>query len=136
MRGYMAGAIPLEVFEEMQRGLPAAMLLKIWPFFLFAKEQANFQAVADHEEARQQRRAERAQRKAERRRRREQARQQATSPPPEPDAPPSPNGHFPETGVATADQAPSTNGDFGAMMATLAHWLRSRRLPPGDTPQS
>jgi hypothetical protein len=136
MRGYMAGAVPQEVFEEMQRGLPAALLLKIWPFYLFAKEQTNFQAVADQYAARQQRREERAQRKAERRWRREEARQQATSPPPEPDAPPSPNGHFQETGFASADHAPSPNGDFGGMMATLMDWLRSRRLPPNDTPQA
>jgi hypothetical protein len=135
MRGYMAGAVPPEVFEEMQRGLPAALLLKIWPFFLFAKEQTNFQAVADQHEARQERHAARAKRKAERRRRREEARQQATSPPPEPDAPPSPNGYFQETDFASADHAPSPNGDFGGIMDLLTDWLRSRRLPPNDTPQ-
>ncbi len=134
MRGYLAGAIPPEVFEEMQRGLPAAMLLKIWPFFLFAKEQANFQAVADDDAARQQRRAARAQRKAERRRRRQEARQHASSPPSEstaePDAPPSPNGHFPENGGASAGQAPSPNGDFGdPTLAMIFHWLRQQRGP-------
>jgi hypothetical protein len=88
------------------------MLLKIWPFFLFAKEHANFQAVADQEDARQQRRAERAQRKAERRRRRQEACQRADMPSPEPNAPPSTNGHFQETAVAPPGEAPSPNGFF------------------------
>jgi hypothetical protein len=59
MRGYTAGAIPPEVFEEMQRGLPLALLLKLWPFFLFAKEQTTLQGAADRHQARQQRRADR-----------------------------------------------------------------------------
>jgi hypothetical protein len=130
MRGYMAGAIPPEVFEEMQRGLPLSMLLKLWPFFLFAKEQTNLQGAFDLHEAHEQRRQERAQRKAERRQRREQARQQADAPPPEPAAPPSPNGRRGENGLASTDDAPSPNGDFGdSPLATLLYWLRRHGGP-------
>jgi hypothetical protein len=113
MRGYLAGAIPPEVFEEMQRGLPLAMLLKIWPFFLFAKEQTTFQGAADRHEARQQRRQERAQRKAERRQRRQQAQQQVPPPPDEPTGTaPSPNGHFEQNGGPPKENRPSPNGEI------------------------
>ncbi len=130
MRGFMAGAIPPEAFEEMQRGLPLAMLLKLWPFFLFAKEQTNLQGAADLHEAREQRRQERAQRKAERRQRRQEAQQQADRPPPEPAAPPSPNGHSRENGFAAVDDAPSPNGDIGEnTLAMILDWLRQQRGP-------
>ena len=130
MRGYMAGAIPPEVFEEMTRGLPLALLLKIWPFFLFAKEQTNLQGAADRHGACEQRRQERAQRKAERRQRRQEARQQADPPPPEPAAPtvepiaaPSPNGH-------NGHDAPSPNGDLGdPTLQMILNWLRRQRGP-------
>jgi hypothetical protein len=137
MRGYMAGAIPPEVFEEMQRGLPLAMLLKLWPFFLFAKEQTNLQGAFDLHEAHEQRRQERAQRKAERRQRREQARQQAAAPPAEPSAPPSTNGHRDENDFASTDNAPSPNGDFGdSPLATLLYWLRRQGGPSHGDPSA
>jgi hypothetical protein len=138
MRAYLAGAVPPEVVEEMQRGLPLAMLLKIWPFFLFAKEQTNLQGAADRHGACEQRRQERAQRKAERRRQRQEARQQATSPQPEadaaaaePDAPPSPNGHFRENGFASAEQAPSANPAMWVANATERDGV-SPASPGGD----
>jgi hypothetical protein len=144
MRGFMAGAIPSEVFEEMQRGLPLAMLLKLWPFFLFAKEQTNLQGAFDLHEAREQHRQKRAQRKAERRQRRQAAQQQAAPPSPdpaaspsEPDAPPSTNGHSRENGFASADHAPSPNGDIGdSTLAMILNWLRRHRGPSAGDSQT
>jgi hypothetical protein len=141
MRGFMAGAIPPEVFEEMQRGLPLAMLLKLWPFFLVAKEQTNLPGAFDLHEARQQRRQERGQRKAERRQRREQARQQARQSQSQPNttastlcpdgqeieakATPSTNGPNGRHGTAHRDQPPSINGSFGSLTPEMIlHWLR------------
>jgi hypothetical protein len=136
MRGHMAGAIPPEVFEEMQRGLPLALLLKLWPFFLFAKEQKTVQGAADLADARQQRRQERAQRKAERRQRRQQARQQPDTPPPE-ESPPSPNGPFPKTGFGSADDTPSANGDLGEKtLAMILNWLQRQRGPSNGDAQT
>ena len=118
MRGYMAGAIPPEVFEEMQRGLPLPMLLKLWPFFLFAKEQTNLQGAADLHETREQRRQERAQRKAQRRQRRQQARE----------TPPSTNGPDGNNGFPPGDNAPSPNGDLGEhTINTILNWMRRQR---------
>ena len=141
MRGFMAGAIPPEAFEEMQRGLPMGMLLKLWPFFLFAKQQTNLQGAFDLHEAQEQRRQERAQRKAERRQRREEARQQARQPRPQPNtaasalpsdgqeieakATPSTNGPNGCHGTAHRDKPPSTNGSDGPWTPEMIlHWLR------------
>ena len=138
MRGYMAAAFPPEVLEEMQRGLPLSMLLKMWPFFLFAKEQTNAEAFLDRSAAqdeRQQRRAERARQKAERRQRRQEAREQAQAPQ-EPLAAPSPNGVFGNNGFAEEESAPSPNGDNGGMLDFLARLLHGRQLPPNGTPQT
>jgi hypothetical protein len=142
MRGYMAAAFPPEVLEEMQRGLPLSMLLKMWPFFLFAKEQTNAeragQQAAKHDE-KQCRRAERAQR----RQRRQQAQQaQPKSPPvapsPEDDngqasaatteAPPSTDGDHASNGFAHGHHAPSVNGDIGDhTLKMILNWLRRQR---------
>jgi hypothetical protein len=138
MRGYLAASFPSEVLDGMQSALPLSLLLKLWPFWLFAKEQTNaniFAQQADKCDARQQRRQERARKKAERRQCREQARQQAHPTQPEPgatvaspDAPPSTNGPRGENGFAVADQAPSTNGDCGDhTLAMIFNWLKRQR---------
>ncbi len=143
LRGYMAGAVPPEVMEEMQRGLPVSMLLKLWPFFLFAKEQANVEAVGEQSagrEAKQQRRAKRARRKAERRQRRQDAAAARSPngavPVEEVHAAPSLNGYHGHNGFAEAGEAPSPNGDNGDMLDFLAHVLRGRQLPPDGAPQT
>jgi hypothetical protein len=146
MRGYMAAAFPAEVLEEMKRGIPLSLVLQMWPFFLFAKEQANAELAAqlfDKQDDKQRRRAERAQRKAERRQRRHEARQAQPKPPPvvpspEEDnrqvsaattaAPPSPNGSFGSNDFAHGDHAPSPNGDFGEhTLKMILNWLRRQR---------
>jgi len=155
LRGYMAGAVPPEVLEEMQRGLPLSLLLKLWPFFLFAQEQTNVDAVeqqADAKAAKQQRRAERARQKAERRQRRQEARRQARQPQQSAVAPsingenghapaveahaaPSINGCYGHNGFAETEESPSLNGDNGGMIDFINRWLRGRPLPPNGAQQ-
>jgi hypothetical protein len=129
MRGYMAAAIPPEALEQMQQAVPLSLLLKIWPFFLFAQEQTNkelCQQQTARREAREQRRQERAQRKAERHQRRADS-QQAEQPPLQTaamgDNAPSANGDNGEHEPANGTRAPSANGDNGSL-SLLSRLLR------------
>jgi hypothetical protein len=139
MPGYMAAAFPSEVLEQMQQALPLSMILQLWPFFLFAQEQANTEQAAqamDKHDEKLRRRAERAQRKAERRQRRQEA-QQARAKPPAVAAtavPPSINGQNDSNGFAHDDDAPLPNGFVGDQtLQIILNWLqRQRGVSNGD----